>query len=173
MPDNQDSNAPQNPELPFYEKPAEEPDLRDPNSPQMLLNPLRRPRLWTWGLSILMFIGGMVLLLLPVTALYYLDDNGNPYDVETIYGTRTDQNLIMPSDLTAPADQPVTLVTSVRLGCGTAFNPGEDETKQGPDGPRACSTAEAPRTIAGWSLAGLGMLGFVTGFKLPSVRFRQ
>lgn len=172
MPDNHDSEVPENRDLPFYQQPAEEPDLRDPGSPGMLFNPLRRPRLWTWTLSTLMIIGGLVLLLLPVTALYYLDDNDSPYDIRTMYTTRSDQTMILPSDLVeTDSSKPFTLLTSVRLGCGTALNSGENEVEHEPDGPQACSSAEAPRTIAGWSLAGLGVLGFVGGFTMPSVRF--
>jgi hypothetical protein len=171
MPEYQGPEAPENRESPFYQQPAEDADLRDPSSPRMLLNPFRRPKLWTRTLTVLMFLGGLVLLLLPVTALYYLDDNGNPYDVRTIYATRSDQTMTFPSDLFEPgSSEPFTMLTSVRLGCGTAFNPGKNEEKKF-SGPRACSSAEAVRTIAGWSLAGLGVFGFATAFKLPSVRF--
>lgn len=162
MPDDHDSGT-------FYQQSVEEPDQRGPNSLLMLVNPLRRPRPWAWAVSVLMFIAGLVFLLLPVTALYYLDDHGNPYQVETIYGTRSDQVLGLPADMFGPG-QPPTDVTSVRLGCGTAFGHGKGEVKEGPDGPKACSTAERSRTIAGWLLFGLGVLGFAGGFALPSMR---
>ncbi|MBO0803813.1 MAG: hypothetical protein J2P25_12165 [Nocardiopsaceae bacterium] len=163
MPDDHDSGT-------FYEQSIGEPDQRDLNSPRMPVSPFRRPRPWAWALSTLMFIAGLVFLLLPVTALYYLGGHGNPYNIETIYGTRSDEMLELPAGMFGPG-QPPTDVTSVRLGCGTAFSSGEGEMKEGPSGPKACSAAEQTRTIAGWLLVGLGILGFGVGFTLPSARF--
>lgn len=169
MPDDPDSEA-------FHERPIEEPDPRDPNSPPMPVNPLRRPRLWVWAVSVLMFIAGLVFLLLPVTAIYYLDGQGDPYDIETLYATRSDEVLGLPAGMFGPG-QPPTDVTSVRLGCGTAFNSGVGEVREGPDGPKACATAERPRTIVGWLLTGLGVLGFAAGFALspgnPRIRGKR
>lgn len=136
----------------------------------MLLNPLRRPRLWARAAAALMLIAGLVFLLLPVTAIYSLDSDDNPYDIENIYGTRSDEALELPADMFGPG-RPATDVVSVRLGCGTAFSSGEGEVKEGPDGPKACAVAERPRTIAGWLLTVLGVFGPVAGFALPSVRF--
>lgn len=153
-----------------YGQPIEAPERRDPNAPRMSTGPLERPKPWAWAASALLFIAGLVFLLLPVTALYYLDGHRDPYHVETIYGTRSDQVLGLPAGMFGHGDPP-TDVTSVRLGCGTAFDSGKGEAKEGPDGPKACSAAERPRTIGGWLLTGLGVLGFAAGFRLPSVRF--
>lgn len=142
------------------------PGQRDSNAPSTLINPLRRPRPWTWALSVLLFIAGLVLLLLPVSVVYYLDGHGNPYQIDTIYGTRSDEELGLPAGMFGPG-QPPTDVTSIRLDCGTAFGPGAGEE---PAGPEACSIAEQPRTVAGWLLTGLGVVGFAGGFVLPSVR---
>lgn len=142
----------------FREQPTDDPDLP--------VSPLRRARLWVWAASILMFIAGLVFLMLPVTVVYYLGDHHKPYDVETVYATRSDQVLVGRKDL----DDSSPVVTSVRLGCGTALDHGKGEVKQGPDGPKACAIAERPRTIAGWLLVALGVLGFGAGFALPPVR---
>lgn len=140
-------------------RPATSPDPEDQLFPGRSRKTLaRRPALWIGLASAAVFLTGIVFLLLPVTALYYLDGNGNPYHVETLYGTRSDQMLGLPKDMFGPGDPPDS-VTSVRVGCGTAFSSPETETIPDAHAGAGCAAAERPRTIVGWLGVGSGVLG--------------
>jgi hypothetical protein len=131
-----------------------EPDGRLPGEP-----PRRGARWWIGAVvAAAVFVTGMVFLLLPVTTVYYLDDHGNPYDVRSLYATRSDQMLLLPADLLDKSTSQ-TAVTSVRLGCGTAFSGPDSKLSGEAHGEDACSTAEQTRTIVGWLGVGLGLLG--------------
>ncbi|MBB1156857.1 MULTISPECIES: hypothetical protein [Amycolatopsis] len=118
----------------------------------------RRPAWWIGLASAAFFVTGIVFFLLPVTALYYLDDAGNPTDVRAIYGTRSDQMLGLPANMFGRGDPP-TDTTSVRIGCGTALSTPESWLITEAHGAEGCSAAERPRMIIGWLGVGLGMLG--------------
>ena len=109
------------------------------------------------------------LVLIPRIALYYVDDGGEPYGIDSKYawgrGT-SDQVMILPSDLFGEED-PVAgsggedgMLTSVRLNCGIAFTEGDSEATS-PGGEAACSAIETPRLAGGAGLAVLGIAGFV------------
>ena len=141
-----------------------EPDAETPaSSPAVPPGRLWRPKPWLWAVAGLLVVASLFVLLSPVTVVYQLDSHGNPANLQVLSETRSDQVLDIPSDWDAPDGTPVTYVTSVRLGCGTAFTSGENEAKE-PGGVPACSSGERPRTIVGWILAGLGLLGFAAGF---------
>ncbi|MET9260926.1 hypothetical protein [Amycolatopsis sp. NPDC004079] len=127
-----------------------------PGEPRTAL--ARRPARWIGLASAAAFVAGIVFFLLPVTALYYLDGNGNPTDVRTIYGTRSDQMLGLPANMFGQGDPP-TDTTSVRIGCGTALSAPEGWLIAEAHGEDGCAVAERPRMIAGWLGVGLGALG--------------
>jgi hypothetical protein len=146
----------------------EEPEPRGREASRVRRGPAGRLTLLIWVVSTVLIIGGLVVWLIPVTAVYYRGEKAGPYDIRTIYGTRSDQTLIFPSNLEDPdSTEPVTLVTSVRLGCGTALSDGENETEE-PDGPEACSSAEWNRNAGGFGLVVLGGLGIFAGFRRAS-----
>lgn len=118
----------------------------------------RRPALWTGLAAAAFFLAGIVFFLLPVTALYYLDAAGSPADVQTIYGTRSDQMLGIPANAFGQGDPPAD-TTSVRIDCGTALSTPESWLITEAHGPEGCAVAERPRMIAGWLGVGLGVLG--------------
>ncbi|WP_406640140.1 hypothetical protein [Amycolatopsis sp. WGS_07] len=123
-------------------------------------NPDRRPALWVALASTAVFITGIVFFLLPVTALYYLDDAGNPTGVRTIYGTRNDQMLGLPANILGQGDPP-TSTWSIRIGCGTALDTPQSRLGAQEHGAEGCAAAERPRMIVGWLGVGLGLLGAV------------
>ncbi|WP_158684591.1 hypothetical protein [Amycolatopsis orientalis] len=146
-------------------RPATSPDPEGQAVPGRSRKP-RRTALWIGLASAAFFVAGFVFLLLPVTALYYLDDHENPYRVETLYGTRSDQMLILPKALLDVADSGALssssdLVTSVRVGCGTAFSSPDAKLSADAHGAEGCAAAERPRMIMGWLGVGLGVLGAV------------
>ncbi|MFF2852962.1 M48 family metalloprotease [Streptomyces sp. NPDC058001] len=129
-----------------------------------------RLRLWVRLFSMTALMVAIWLLLIPRTALYYVDDEGRPYDVRVVHSWRTtDRTLLLGSDL-AGVDGPFKLVTSVRLDCGTAFAPGADEDARPGDGGEACSEVETPRRIIGLCLVGLCVVGLWGAPRLPGPR---
>lgn len=145
--------------------PATSPDPEDQAFPgRSRKTRARRTALWIGLGAAAVFVAGLVFLLLPVTALYYLDDNGTPYGVETLYGTRSDQMLILPkamldSDDAGNLSSSSDLVTSVRVGCGTALSSPDTRLSADARVDAGCAAAERPRMIIGWLGVGLGMLG--------------
>ncbi len=142
------------------------------------MNPLRRPRPWVRLASFVAFGFALWLLLVPRIALYYVGDDGMPYDVDVKYawgrGT-SDQVLVLPADLFGEDDPALGsggtdgLVTSVRLNCGLVFTSGDNEADS-PGGPAACSEVETPRLLTGIGLGVLGVAGFALARRLPSPR---
>lgn len=127
-----------------------------------------RPRLWARLLSVAALLGAAYFALVPRTALYYVGDDGHPYDVEALYSWNTggDQTILGDfSDLGGPPGA----AESVRLGCGTAFTPGAGETSE-PGGPEACSAIETPRRVGALVLLVLGVAGLATATRLPEPR---
>ncbi|WP_409183795.1 hypothetical protein F9C11_05380 [Amycolatopsis sp. VS8301801F10] len=120
----------------------------------------RRPALWTGLAAAAAFVTGIVFFLLPVTAIYYLDDAGNPTHVRTIYGTRNDQMLGLPANILGPGDPPEG-TWSVRIGCGTALDTPASRLGAEQHGAEGCAEAERPRMIVGWLGVGAGLLGAV------------
>ncbi|MGW7532128.1 hypothetical protein [Amycolatopsis sp. NPDC054798] len=121
-------------------------------------NAARHPLLWLGLACAAVFVTGIVFFLLPVTALYYLDGNGNPTAVRTIYGTRSDQMLGLPANRFGEGDPPND-TTSVRIACGTALSTPESWLITEAHGAEGCAMAERPRLIVGWLGIGLGVLG--------------
>lgn len=125
------------------------------------MNPFRRPAPWVRLLSVAALLAAVWLLLVPRTALYYVDDQGQPEDVYSVlsWSTGRDQMMLLDKNMfeqNAPSD----FATSVRLGCGTAFTAGDNEGKRDAHGPEACAQIETPRLIIGIGAAVLGVLGF-------------
>jgi hypothetical protein len=139
------------------------------------MNPIRRPRPWVRLASVVALGFALWLLLVPRIALYYVDDNGKPYDVDVKYawgrGT-SDQEMILPADLFGEEDPAASgggLLTSVRLNCGLVFTAGENESEM-TAGAEACSEVETPRLLGGLGLLVLGIGGLVVAGRLPSRR---
>ena len=140
------------------------------------MNPIRRPRPWVRLASVIALGFALWLLLVPRIALYYVDDGGEPYDVDVKYawgrGT-SDQVMILPADLFGEQDPAVGSggedgsVTSVRLNCGLVFTSGDNESDS-PGGDAACSQAETPRLVGGIVLGVVGVAGLVLARRLPS-----
>ncbi|HZE39453.1 MAG TPA: hypothetical protein VE172_11655 [Stackebrandtia sp.] len=64
----------------------------------------------------------------------------------------------------------------VRLGCGTAFTTGKDESNRyylEEDGPAACAELEKPRRVVGLVLAAIGVIGLFVATRLLRVREPQ
>ncbi|MFC5833029.1 hypothetical protein [Nonomuraea insulae] len=59
------------------------------------MNPLRRPRLWVRIAAIIALTVALWLLLIPRTALYYVDDAGHPYDISALYSWGTTEQSII------------------------------------------------------------------------------
>lgn len=142
------------------------------------MNPLRNPRPWVRLASVVALGFALWLLLVPRIALYYVDDGGEPYEVDVKYawgrGT-SDQVMILPADLfgvdpTVGSGGKDGMVTSVRLNCGLVFTSGDNEADS-PSGPAACSEVETPRLVGGIVLGVLGIAGFVVARRLPSTRY--
>lgn len=139
------------------------------------MNPLRRPRPWIRLACVVALGFGLWLLLAPRIAMYLVDDNGAPYDVNVKYawerGT-SDEILILPADMFGEIDPAVgdggadAVVTSVRLNCGNVFTSGEGEAGS-PWGARVCSDVERPQLIGGLALGVVGVAGFVLARRLP------
>jgi hypothetical protein len=110
------------------------------------------------------------LLVVPITAVYVMsdamsNDNLPPHDISTSYSWWTsDENLIYSDSGFARTH----FVKGVRLGCGNIFTAGAYEQQQEPDGPRVCSSVQAPRRIVGVFLLTLGALGLLVALKLPA-----
>ncbi len=142
------------------------------------MNPFRRPRPWVRLASVVALGFALWLLLVPRIALYFADDDGEPYGVNVKYawgrGT-SDQVMILPSDLLGEEDRVAGsggadgAVTSVRLNCGLVFTSGENEANS-PGGEAACSQVETPRLVGGIGLAVLGIAGLALAGRLPSHR---
>lgn len=133
------------------------------------MNPLRRPRPWLRLLSLLALGFALWLLLVPRIALYWIDDDGAPYGIDSKYawgkGT-SDQEMLLPADMFGDTDPEVGdggadgMVHSVRLNCGLVFTTGENEGDT-PHGADACSDVERWPLIDGVGLIVLGIAGFV------------
>jgi hypothetical protein len=82
------------------------------------------------------------------------------YDISVLYSWVTsDSQIILPKALLDPdapdaPDASDSLVTGLRVGCGTGFTAGDNEGEYRADG--ACSDMETPRLTGGVSLAVLG-----------------
>lgn len=125
------------------------------------MNPFRRPQLWVRLLAVAALLVAVWLLLTPRTVLYYVDDQGNPDEVRSVYSWSAGRDQMMMLDKNmfeqgAPPD----FATSVRLGCGTALTEGDGESKRDAHGPKACAEVETPRLIIGIGAAVLGVVGF-------------
>lgn len=142
------------------------------------MNLLRYSRLSVRLVSVVALGFALWLLLVPRIALYFVNDEGTPFDIDVKYawgrGT-SDQVFILPSQLLAEEGVTVEtadrdgLVTSVRLNCGTVFTSGDRE-QDSPGGEAACSEIETPRWIGGAGLGVLGIVGLVVARRLPSTR---
>lgn len=122
-------------------------------------------------------IAAVWLLLVPRTAVYFVDDGGRPYDIRVLYSWGTsDQILIFPKrllDTDGPVDttEIVDLVTGVRFDCGTAFTSGKNEDKNLRYGAGVvCSEIETPRRSIGLCLTAVGVVGLLGASKLPRLR---
>jgi hypothetical protein len=125
------------------------------------MNPFRRPQLWVRLLSVAALLFALWLLLTPRTVLYYVDDQGNPEEVYSVYSWSAgrDQMMMLDKNMFERGGTP-DFATSVRLGCGTALTEGENEGKRDKHGPEACSQIETPRLLIGMGAAVLGVVGF-------------
>jgi hypothetical protein len=131
------------------------------------MNHLRKLRPWVWlAAAVVAFGFAAWLLLIPRSAVYYVDDDGHPYDVRAVNSSgRSDQMMSGPFDMADPTE----FATSIRIGCGTAFTTGEHPDSW-PGIDEACSQIETPRRITGISLTVLGVAGLVCAFLLPQHR---
>ncbi|MYW97220.1 hypothetical protein G3I59_43055 [Amycolatopsis rubida] len=141
--------------------PPASPDPRDQEFVDRLYprrSSAQRLTLVAWLAAAAVFVTGIVFFVLPVTTVYYLDRGERPIDVRTIYGTRSDQALLLPANMFGEGNPPRT-GTSYRIGCGTALNSPDSKLAAESRGAEACSIAERPRMIVGWLGVGAGVLG--------------
>jgi hypothetical protein len=143
------------------------------------VNPLRCPRLWTRLMAALVIVAGSWLLLVPITAVYVMNDgtgdvNRGPDSIAVLYSWWTSDEVLVYSD--AGLTQTPHVVEGVRLGCGNSFTSGlHEQLVEGAHGPWVCSTVKAPRRILGLVLAVLGMASVLLSSRVPdeSARYRN